>query len=229
MKHPLSFFVMAALLIIASHGIASAQFDTQWISSKPEMSTYRTTGTQEGLYQISIARVDSVIEVYINIITPGFTKTVSGTMTPDMLPLESTGKIIINGQIVMDTKCSYEADSLRITTVMLPYNQTAAQTLPFTKPVIDFSQIPMLVRTLRLDTNSQYAFTSVNPRTNTIYSLTLKVIGEGHTGDVDCYKVELNDFEGRSIYWVEKNSPHRVMLVQQPSSDLTTELIQSRP
>ncbi|MGO9482503.1 MAG: hypothetical protein ACLP05_12085 [Candidatus Kryptoniota bacterium] len=229
MKHTLYILVTTALLITAFYETASAQFDTQWISSKPEMLTYRTTGAQEGLYQVSLVRVDSVIEVYINMITPGFTKTVYGTMTPEMLPLESTGKIIINNQIVMDTKCSYGADSLRITTVMLPYNQTAAQTLAFKKPVIDFSQVAMVVRTLRLDTNSQYAFTSVNPRTNTIGSLTFKVIGEGHAADVDCYKVEMNDFEGQSIDWVEKNSPHRVVLVQQPASDVTSELIQSRP
>ena len=44
--------------------------------------------------------------------------------------------------------------------------------------------------------------------------------------DVDCYKVEMNDFEGRAIYWIEKSSQHRVMRIDEPDKNRTTELIQ---
>jgi len=117
---------------------------------------------------------DSTIEVYMNIITPGFTKTVSGKMTLDMHPLESSAKIIVDGRVMMDTKCNYNRNRLSITTVIAPYNQTVADSFGFTEQVIDFSQIPLLIRTLRLDTASQYSFASLNPNTNRLIPMTVK-------------------------------------------------------
>ncbi len=227
MKFFMSLFIVSIASINIVFATEPALFNTQWIPSKPEVLTYRSTGNQgEGLYQVSISKRDSAIEIYMNIISPGFTKTVSGTMTSDMRPLQSKSKIIVNGQVMMDTKCSYESDHLTITTVMLPYNQTMANSPSFSKPVIDFSQIPLLTRTLPLEKGAQYTFTSLNPQNNTLMPLTVKVIGEGSAQEVDCYKVEVNDFEGQSIYWIEKGSRRRVMRVEQPGSHRTTELLQ---
>jgi len=227
MKNLLSFFIVTALLTTILHGSEPAKFNTQWIPAKPEVSTYRSKGNQgEGLYQVSISRRDSLIEVYVNMISPGFTKTVSGTMTFDMRPLQSTAKIIVNNQVMMDTKCLYESNRLAIKTVMLPYNQTKSDSLTFVEPVIDFSQVPLLARTLELEKGIEYRFTSLNPQTNVLIPLTMKVLGEVKMREVDCYKVEINDFEDKSIYWVEKGSRRRVMRVEQPESHRTTELLQ---
>jgi len=227
MKNILYFLTACVLLTNLLLGSDPSAFNTQWIPSQPEVLTYRSKSSQgEGLYQVSIMKRDTVIEVYINIISPGFTKTVGGIMTFDMHPIQSSGKIFVNNQVMMDTKCIYESEQLRITTTMMPYNRVVSDTLHSAKPVVDFSQIPFLVRMLQLEKGAQYSFVSLNPQTNALVPLTLKVTGEGKTQQVDCYQVELNDFEGKSIYWVEKAAHHRVMLVEQPDSHRTTELLQ---
>jgi|WetSurMetagenome_2_1015567.scaffolds.fasta_scaffold24040_2 hypothetical protein len=227
MKTIVSIFTATALLSTFLFGKDPAVFNTQWIPSQPEVLTYRSKSSQgDGLYQVSIMKKDTLIEVYINIISPGFTKTVGGNMTFEMHPIQSTGKIFVNNQIMMDTKCFYEHGTLRITTAMMPYNRVVTDTLRSAEQVVDFSQVPFLVRTLPLEKGAQYSFTSLNPQTNALVPLTLKVTGEGTSQKVDCYKVELNDFEGTSIYWVEKGAQHRVMLVEQPDSHRTTELLQ---
>jgi len=227
MKYVLSLFTVTIVFTTFVLGNDPVIFNTQWLPSQPEVLTYRSTSSQgDGLYQVSIMKRDTIIEAYINMIPPGFTKTVCGIMTLDMRPIQSTGKIFINNQVMMDTKCSYESNELRITTLMMPYNRVVSDTFHSAKPIIDFSQIPFLVRTLHLENGAQFVFTSLNPQTNTLIPLTLKVIGEGYKQQVDCFKVEMNDFEGKSIYWVEKSTPHRAMLVEQPESHRTTELLQ---
>ena len=139
-----------------------AAFDTKWIPSKPEMLTYTSTSPQgDGVYQISVDRRDSLIEIYLNIITKGFTKTVAGTMTLVMVPIQSTSKIIVNGQIVMDTHCWYEKNHLHIATLMRPYNQTMERDIAFGDRVIDFSQVPLAARTLHLTMGAEYSFESL--------------------------------------------------------------------
>jgi hypothetical protein len=222
-------FVLSATVLVPTLllGKDPAVFDTHWIPSQPEVLTYRSKSNQgDGLYQVSIMKRDTIIEAYINMITPGFTKTVSGIMAFDMQPIQSTGKIFVGNQVMMDTKCFYESNTLRITTVMMPYNRVVTDTLRSAQAVVDFSQVPFLVRMLHMEKGAQYAFTSLNPQKNALVPLTLKVTGEGNSQNVDCYKVELNDFEGTSIYWVEKSAHHRVMLVEQPESHRTTELLQ---
>ncbi len=226
MKYSISLLVITLMLSTTLYGKVPVSFNTQWISSKPEVMTYSSTSKQgDGLYQVSISKRDSTVEIYINMITPGFTKTVCATMTLDMRPLQSTAKIIINNQIVMDTKCFYVAGKLMVSTTMMPYNRIITDTLAFTDPVIDFSQIPLLVRTLDLSEASEYSFTSLNPNTNQLVPLTIKVVGHEPIKNIDCYKVEQNDFEGKSIYWVEKGAGHRVMLVEQQGTSRTTELL----
>jgi len=227
MKIIVSIFTATVMLTTLLLGNGPAVFNTQWIPSQPEVLTYRSKSSQgEGLYQVSIMKRDAIIEAYINIISPGFTKTVGGTMTSDMHPVQSTGKIFVNNQVMLDTKCFYENDKLRITTAMMPYNRVVTDTLHSAELIVDFSQIPFLVRMLQLEKGAQYSFISIDPQTNALVPLTLKVTGEGNTQQIDCYKVELNDFEGKSIYWVEKGAHHRVMLVEQPDSHRTTELLQ---
>ena len=227
MKNIVYFLSAVVLIPTLLLGKDPAVFDTQWIPSQPEVLTYHSKSNQgDGLYQVSIMKRDTIIEAYINIISPGFTKTVSGIMAFDMQPIQSTGKIFIGNQVMMDTKCFYESNTLRITTVMMPYNRVVTDTLTYAKPLIDFSEIPFLVRMVHIEKGAQYAFTSLNPQTNALIPLTLKVTGEGYAQKIDCYKVELNDFEGKSIYWVEKSMRHRVMLVEQPESHRITELLQ---
>jgi len=227
MKH---MFPLAALLLLTSTLLLSgvpSKFDTQWIPSKPEVLTYRSQGDQgNGLYQISISRNDSIVQLYMNIISPGFTKTVSSSMTSEMYPLQSVSKIIVNDQITMDTRCTYEKDRLTVSTLMMPYNRTISNSPTFSGSVLDFSQIPLLVRTLPLTNSSEYSFTALNPQTNNLMPLTAKVLGEVLVLKVECVRVEVNDFEGQSIYTVEKGARHRVMRVEQPAVHRVTELIQ---
>ncbi len=226
MKRSITVSAILLMLATAGYGGKPCAFNTSWIPVKPQVSTYLSTSKQgNGLYQVSLMKSDSGIEVYINIISPGFTKTVCGKMTLDMQPLESTAKIIVGGGVTMFTKCGYDNNSLTIKTVIAPYNRTVADTLRFPDRVIDFSQVPLLVRTLQLDSASQYSFASLNPNTNAIVPLTIKTIGEGRIMDADCYEVEMNDFEGRAIYWVEKGQQHRVMKIEEPGVNRRSELI----
>jgi hypothetical protein len=49
-------------------------FNTAWIPAKPEVLTYRSSAKQsDRLYQVSLSRSQSGIEIYMNIITTGFT------------------------------------------------------------------------------------------------------------------------------------------------------------
>jgi len=223
-------FPLSALLLFMNNLLVSgipSRFDTQWIPSKPEVLTYRSQSDQgNGLYQISVSRCDSVVQIYMNIISPGFTKTVSATMTSEMFPVQSASKIIVNDQVTMDTKCTYEKDRLTISTLMMPYQRTVTNSPTFSGRVLDFSQVPLLIRTLPLTRSAEYAFTALNPQTNNLMPLTAKVIGELSVSNVECVQVEVNDFEGQSIYSVEKGAHHRVMRVEQPAVHRVTELIQ---
>ena len=89
-------FLCAALIHAAKMVCAdeTASFNTSWISGKPEVLTYRTSSKQgDGLYQVAVSRTADGIEQYVNMITPGFTKSIWGRMTTDMRPLESTSRI----------------------------------------------------------------------------------------------------------------------------------------
>ena len=220
--------VVASVLILAGGVYAAGPqaFNTKWIPAKPELLTYKSTGGQgEGLYQLSISQRDTTIEVFLNIITPGFTKTVSGSMRLDMKPLRSTSKIIVDGQVVMDTRCAYGEDSLHIMTEMQPYNQRVGSDLRTPEQFVDFSQIPFIVRTLPLGSGKEFSFSSLNPRTNGTAPFTAKVTGEGVVHAIECYKIATKDFEGESIYWVEKGGQRRILRIEQPIIGRVTELM----
>jgi hypothetical protein len=206
---------------------APQSFDTSWISSKPEMLTYRSKAKQgDGLYQVSVSRAAKGIEVYMNIITPGFTKSVWGTMTADMRPRESKSRIIVHDQIAMTTDCSYGPDRLHIATLMSPYNKVMENTLSCSNLVVDFSQTPLLARTLPLKSGAEFKFTSLNPQSNSLVPLTIRVVATETIQNTECYKVEGTDFEGKATYWIEKAAHHRVMHIEQPETGRVTELIQ---
>src|ERR1700690_3081408 len=100
--------VLASLILAAAtRGAADAPaFDTAWITAKPEVLTYRSTGKEgDGLYQVSIWRTEKGIELYMNIITTGFTKSVWGSMTSDFHPRKSKSRILVDDQVGMTTDC----------------------------------------------------------------------------------------------------------------------------
>ena len=205
----------------------SPAFDTSWIPAKPEMLTYRSKAKQgDGLYQVSVSRASSGIEVYMNIITPGFTKSVWGAMTADMRPRESKSRIIVHDQITMTTDCSYGPDRLHIATLMSPYNKIMENTLSCSNLVVDFSQTPLLARTLPLKPGAEFKFTSLNPQSNSLVPLTIRVVATETIQNTECHKVEGTDFEGKATYWIEKAGHHRVMRIEQPDTGRVTELIQ---
>lgn len=199
-------------------------FDTSWITDKPEVLTYRTSGKEgDGLYQLSVWKTPDGIEAYINMITSGFTKSVSGTFAADFRPRESKSRIIVNGQITMTTDCAYKPDRLHIATLMMPYNQVVENTLPVSDVVVDFSQAPFLPRILALRPGAEFIFSSLNPQSNSLVPLSIRVTGEEIIHGSACFRIEGNDFEGRSTYWIEKDRPHRVMRIEQTGR--VTELI----
>ena len=215
------FLVLAAVTCCAAE---PQSFDTSWIPAKPEVLTYRSTAKQgDGLYQVSVWRTPQGIEVYINIITPGFTKSVWGAMAADFHPRESKGRIVVDNQIIMTTDCAYKPDRLHIATSMAPFNQVIENTLSLSNLVVDFSQTPLLPRTLPLKPGLEFTFTSLNPQSNALVPLTLRVLGEDIIQGIPCYKIEESDFEGQSTSWIEKVGQHRVMRIEQPGR--VTELI----
>jgi hypothetical protein len=82
--------------------------------------------------------------------------------------------------------------------------------------MVDFSQTPLLARTLPLKPGAEFKFTSLNPQSNSLVPLTIHVIGGETIQDVPCYEVEGTDFEGQSTYWIEQGGHHRVMRIEQP-------------
>jgi hypothetical protein len=93
-------FSVSASLVIATTTLCAVEppsFNTAWITAKPEMLTYQSKSKQgDGLYQVSVSRTKTGIELYMNIITPGFTKSVWGAMTTNMRPRESKSRIIVS-------------------------------------------------------------------------------------------------------------------------------------
>jgi hypothetical protein len=216
------------LLFAAATCVAAdpQSFDTSWITAKPEVLTYRTTGKQgDGFYQVSVWKTANGIELYMNIIAPGFTKSVWGSMAADFHAKESKSRILVDDQIVMTSDCSYQPGGLHIATLMAPYDRVVKNSLSFSNLVVDFSQTPLLPRILPLKLNAEFKFDSLNPQSNTLVPLTIRVLGEENIHGISCYRVEGHDFEGQSNYWIEKGGLHRVMRIEQP--ERITELIQT--
>jgi len=218
---------LLTLATITVHATEATSFNTSWIQAEPEVLTYRSkAGQGDGLYQVSTWRTDGGIELYMNIITTGFTKSVWGSMGSDMRPHQSTSRITVQNQVTMKTDVSYKPSELHVATLMGPGNHVMENTLSLTNLVLDFSQAPLVARTLPLKPGAEFTFASLNPQNNSLVPLTLRVIGEETIAKTESYKVEANDFEGRSIYWIEKAGHHRVLRIEQPGTGRVTELIQ---
>lgn len=221
--------LLLCLLFVHSFLSAAEPFtvNTGWLADKPEMLTYKTTSKQgEGFYQVTLTKTAAGVEIYLNIIANGFTKTITASLTPEMRPIRSSSRIHVNGQISMETECSYGKEKLHIATLMKPYNRTMETDLPADGPVMDFSQTPVMSRMLALKNGASWSFPSVNPQTNTIVPFTLKVVGEEKMNGIDCYKVEEESFEGRSVAWVEKSGNRRILRIEQPEAGRTSVLVQ---
>jgi hypothetical protein len=161
----------------------------------------------------------------MNIITPGFTKSVWGVMSTNMQPRESKSRIIVSGQVAMTTDCSYQRDSLHIATVIAPFDRVMENTLSSSNLVVDFSQTPLLARTLPLKLGATFEFPSLNPQNNSLVPLKLRVVGEETIQKINCYKIEESDFEGQATYWIEKAGHHRVIRIEQADTGRITELM----
>lgn len=222
-------FPLCASLALAATTLCAAEppsFNTAWITAKPEVLTYQSKSKQgDGLYQVSVSRTKSGIELYMNIITPNFTKSVWGAMTTNMRPRESKSRIIVADQVAMTTDCSYQRDSLHIATVMSPFDRVTENTLSSSNLAVDFPQTPLLARTLPLKPGSKFEFTSLNPQNNSLVPLKLRVVGEETVQKFACFKVEGSDFEGEATYWIEKAGHHRVIRIEQPATGRITELM----
>jgi len=201
-------------------------FDSNWVPAGPEVSTYRTIGDEgKEIYQVAILKDKASIETYINIATPGFMKIISGSMTLDMVPLRSNGRILVDGQVEIATDTQYDGKKVHVVTVMKPTNQTMQADVAYSAQIVDFAQMPFLLRMLPLQKDAQFEFASLNPRSNAMGSLKAKVTGEGQVLNVDSYRVQCDDFEGATIYWVEKAAHHRILRIEQPAQHRTLELI----
>lgn len=220
------FFALSILTAATLPAAETPSFDTSWIPAKPEMLTYHSKSKQgDGLYQVSLSRNEGAIDLYMNIITPGFTKSVWGTMSTDMRPRGSKSRIVVQDQITMTTDCSYGAATLHIATLMAPYQKVMENTLACSNLVVDFSQVPLLARTLPLKPGAEFKFTSLNPQANSLVPLTIRVVATETVQGTGCYKIAAHDFEGEATYWIEKAGHHRVMRIEQPAMGRVTELI----
>ncbi len=153
------------------------------------------------------------------------TKSVWGAMTTNMHPRESKSRIIVSDQVAITTECSYQRDALHIATVIAPFDRVMENTLSNSNLVVDFSQTPLLARTLPLQPGAAFEFMSLNPQNNSLVPLKLRVVGEDTVQKIACYKVEGSDFEGEATYWIEKTGHHRAIRIEQPATGRITELM----
>ncbi len=222
-----AFVLIAALCSTLSLGSREVepQFDTKWVPEKPEVLTYRVKGPHgEGMYQLSLARKDSVIECSVIVVTSGYSKVVRGMMGLDMRPLQSSARIAIHEQILMDTQCSYSSDHLRVTTTMTPYHRTVQADTALTGPVLDFWQSPVVVRAASHREGRTWSSTMLDPQKNRLIPFKLEVLGRENIHGVECTKIQVEDFDGKWIYWVETEGNHRVIRAQEPNKEVEMEL-----
>ncbi len=200
--------------------------DTSWLPMTPEVQTYSLNGKcGEGMIQVSSLRSMNGIEVHINTISPGFAKTVFGEMDLKLKPSKSKTRMLVDGKISMVTDCDYTADSVRVSTVMSPYNQKLEKTLKSEEQFVDFSQTPILVRSLKLKPGAEFRFASVNPKNNTLIPTRIRVVSEETINKISCYKVQLDDFEGGISIWVEKGGARRVIRTEKVDGTITELLL----
>lgn len=230
MKNHIHILARAVLLGATALALRAAapSLDTSWLPARPEVLTYRSTSPQgSGLYQLSLVRKADGVEHYINIITPNFTKSVFGTMSPALGFRSSRSRIYVHGQVGLATDCDRSDGQIKIATTIAPYGQVQKADLAATASdtVIDFSQTPLVPRSLTLAPGESAMFSSVNPRENRLVPLKIKCLAEETVQGIACRKFELHDYEGASFYWVEKDGARRIIRVEQPETTRVTELM----
>jgi len=230
MKKHLQLLARAVLLGATALALRAAapQLDTSWLPARPEVLTYRSTSPQgSGLYQLSLLRQPDGVEHYINIITPNFTKSVFGTMSPALVFRASRSRIYVHGQVGLATDCDRSGAQIKLATTISPYGQVQNADLAAAAgdTVIDFSQTPLVPRSLTLEPGASATFPSVNPRENSLVPLTIKCLAEETVQGIACRKFELHDYEGTSFYWVEKAGARRIIRIEQPETARVTELM----
>lgn len=217
--------VLSMLMASIASGLRAEEtvpIDTSWLPMTPEVQTYDMSGKfGEGMVQVSSLRSATGIEVQISTISPGFAKTVIGEMDFNLKPGKSKTRMMIDGKISMATDCDYSADGVRVSTFMLPYNQKLERTLKSNEPFVDFAQTLLLIRSLKLKPNAEFQFTSVNPKNNTLIPTKIHVVAEETVEKIACYKVQLDDFDGRSSIWVEKGGAHRIFKTETADGTIT--------
>ncbi len=215
-----------AAAAVAAPAPTEIRLDAAWLTGKPEVLTYRTTSPQgDGVYQLTIATADSVLELGVNIVTPGFSKQVSTTTSRGLRPLRGQGRILVQGQVEIATRTDYSGDSLEVATIMKPYGREMNAALPYTGQVVDPGQSAFMTRFLPLAAGTSFEFSSLDPQHNQLVPYTVRVTGDGMQAGVACWRAEVHTFEGESIDWIEKAAPHRIMRIEQPADHRVTELI----
>jgi hypothetical protein len=219
----------AALCALCTLAFAGDQvkFDTSWMSAKPEVRTYRSTSKQwgSGFYQVSAWKSDTGIEITLNILTPGYSKFLQGQLDLDLRPIRSKGVILIGGQVVMESDSVYTGETIRLSTLVKPYNRTTGNDLVSKSFTVDPSLIPILPRVLPLEAGKEFSFAALDPVKNALGAYALKVIGEEAIQNIPCFRAETSSFEGKAVVWVEKGTPHRIMKVETPGQNAVHELI----
>lgn len=209
-----SIFIGLVFTSMASGLLADERdsIDMSWLPMTPEVQTYSLSGKYgEGMIQVSLLRSGEGIEVYMSAISPGFAKYVFGEMDMSLKPSKSKTHMHMDGTMSMVLDCDYSEYGVRVSTVMLPYNQKIERTLNSDEPFIDLSQTLLLIRGLKLKPGAEFRFASVNPRSNSLAQTKIRVISEDSIEKISCYKVLLEDFEGRSSIWVEKGGTRRIL------------------
>ncbi|MBI4912030.1 MAG: hypothetical protein HY823_04775 [Acidobacteria bacterium] len=219
--------LLSASCVLAPAGDPGS-FETGWISSKPEVRTFRSRSKQwgEGLYQVAVWKSGTGIEVVMSILMPDYAKFLQGALGPDLRPLRSKGVIVIGNQVVMEASSAYEGGKARIRTLVKPYDRTTEKELEAGAQVVDPSLVPLIPRILPLKAGAAFSFPALDPVTNSMGSYSLRVVAEEVLKGTACWRAETSSFEGKAVVWVEKATPHRVLRVETGAQEGVTELIQ---
>ena len=202
------------------------KLDASFLPQQPELLTYRTTaGGKPGFFTVALTRSGKELEVLVNMIEPGFSKTVWGTLGEDLRPLRSQAIIAIGDQVRVDSRMRYEAGKIAVNTLLGPWGRSTDAEVAAPGPVVDPVEQPVLPRLLPLKAGAAWSLDALDPQKNVLAKLELKVTGEEQVAGVDCFRVEQDGFEGKAIYWIEKGPRRRPIRIEQPASGRVSELV----
>lgn len=220
---------VVAALSFASRALAAEpapKLDASFVPQAPELLTYRTTaGGKSGHFTVALTRSGKNLEVLVNMIEPGFSKTVWGTLGEDLRPLRSQAIIAIGDQVRIDSTLRYEAGKIAVHTLIGPWGRAADAEVPAPGLVVDPVEQPVLPRLLPLKAGAAWSLDALDPQKNVLGKLELRVTGEEEVAGVDCFRVEQDGFEGKAIYWIEKGPRRRPIRIEQPASGRVSELV----